>query len=711
MSFLFTNPFDDVVEKATSENNLVGHEDIVTNLEIADKIRGKEVPPKQAISSLKRRINNKNPNVQIQALKLTDACVKNSGQHFVVEVASRDFIDNLVSIVRNYPTTNQDVRLKILALLQTWGIAFKGKSELSYVTEVYEGMKREGLAFPPVEKAEASAIMIDTKTAPDWTDSDICMRCRTQFTTFNRKHHCRNCGQTFCHACSSKSIPLPHLGITQDVRVCDSCHYKLTSKVASTPGSPAAVRDRSDSLRKPVVSKEDDELQKAIAASLADAEKQTKRKSTVKAKPVVVSNDEDEDPELKAAIEASLAELKISEEKKKDSGPFGGYGQQSGAARFEPVQVNPNQLSRVEIDNLKMFVELVERMEADVAVRGIGVIHNSQISTLYSQLMILQPKLLWSLDDAVTKYRSSLELNEKITAATQMYDRLLQERLANTSGGYASTLTRGYSVSDGFPRPSSGYTGYPAPQQQQQPYTTGPAYLQNQVAPTPHWGGQAVASYSQEAYAAGEYASPPSQQQQQQYPPHPQPQAPTPQQYPQGPAQAPTSEPHQPLHQNAYQTPPLAYAPTAAAPVPPPQQQDQHQQTPYASQDPSYRPEMHASDQPVPPPASHGAPPAHNGYGQPNPYPPAPSSPRQQTYSYAPQHPGHSYYDQGGQQQQQQQPQPMLQGGQSAAGGPAAFGGYPGGNTPLPAGGYPTQQGYAPAPQPEKPLEAPLIEF
>jgi len=56
------------IDKATSELLPTDGEDIVLNLEICDQIKAKTVPPQTAMRALKRRLNHKNPNVQLLAL-------------------------------------------------------------------------------------------------------------------------------------------------------------------------------------------------------------------------------------------------------------------------------------------------------------------------------------------------------------------------------------------------------------------------------------------------------------------------------------------------------------------------------------------------------------------------------------------------------------------------------------------------------------------
>lgn len=61
---------------------------------------------------------------------------------------------------------------------------------------------------------------------PRWIpdeEAPRCMSCAQGFTTFRRRHHCRNCGGVFCGVCSSASAPLPKYGLIKAVRVCKEC--------------------------------------------------------------------------------------------------------------------------------------------------------------------------------------------------------------------------------------------------------------------------------------------------------------------------------------------------------------------------------------------------------------------------------------------------------------------------------------------------------
>lgn len=57
-------------EKATSELLPAGQVDLALHLEISDQIRSKKVNAKDAMRSLKQRLNHKNPNVVMSTLEV-----------------------------------------------------------------------------------------------------------------------------------------------------------------------------------------------------------------------------------------------------------------------------------------------------------------------------------------------------------------------------------------------------------------------------------------------------------------------------------------------------------------------------------------------------------------------------------------------------------------------------------------------------------------
>ena len=114
-------------------------------------------------------------------------------------------------------------------------------SIMSSIREVCE--VRKSAVQPPQWKA---ANLSSSPDSPTGTSSKIlCAVCGydvswhhtggSATSTARATHHCRSCGEIVCGMCSKNKFPLPEIGLSRCVRVCDSCVFRRCSS-SSTMG-------------------------------------------------------------------------------------------------------------------------------------------------------------------------------------------------------------------------------------------------------------------------------------------------------------------------------------------------------------------------------------------------------------------------------------------------------------------------------------------
>lgn len=456
--FRSSQNFDKLLDKATT--NLKLEPDWNSVIQICDAIRQGDVQPKTALAAIKKKISNPNPHVALYALLVLESCVKNCGTLIHDEVGTKQYMEQLKDLVKT--TTHEDVKQRVLELIQAWAHAFRNIPKYRAVQDTLNIMKTEGYVFPALKESDA---MFVANTAPPWADGDVCHRCRVVFGLMQRKHHCRACGQVFCAQCSNKVSTLPNFGIEKEVRVCEACYEQVNKPPAphnfdDLPAeyvkSPLSQQQQVPPRKTAAELQEEEELNLAIALSQSEAEHQEKEKkrgnrvgkiNTSSSRPVRASSpppspqEENEvDPELAKYLNRKRWELRQSALEEQQHGSRVDVTSPSapniGSPMPQKVIVAKQQNGEVDtqmeefVNALRSQVEIfVNRMKSNSS-RGRSIANDSSVQTLFLNITAMHSRLLKYIqeqDDSRVYYEGLQDKLTQIKDARAALDALREE--------------------------------------------------------------------------------------------------------------------------------------------------------------------------------------------------------------------------------------------------------------------------------------------
>lgn len=94
------------------------------------------------------------------ALFLLDTMMKKCDFSFHTQIGSKGFMNVVIQLLNN-KDVNQQVKKKILQLIQHWGLRFEEDAEaLPLFSNVYGALKTKGLPFPDENEARTNVVKL-----------------------------------------------------------------------------------------------------------------------------------------------------------------------------------------------------------------------------------------------------------------------------------------------------------------------------------------------------------------------------------------------------------------------------------------------------------------------------------------------------------------------------------------------------------------------
>lgn len=134
------------------------------NLEICEMINKKQgTAPREAASTIVKLVNSKNLNQAMLALTLLDNCVKNCGYPFHLQIATKEFLNELVRKFPERPAPfPSPVVQRILYFIKEWKVALtdmsRHKDDLVHIKDMYRLLRFKGYRFPELRDSSVAAL-------------------------------------------------------------------------------------------------------------------------------------------------------------------------------------------------------------------------------------------------------------------------------------------------------------------------------------------------------------------------------------------------------------------------------------------------------------------------------------------------------------------------------------------------------------------------
>jgi len=147
----------------------------------------------------------------------------------------------------------------------------RGVYKAAYVPRTFRELRKISLAGNMLSDHTTKCYyesLLEVKTSrmaperpPKWSafdEDDTCCCCASRFTwasTSNSaaqeardKHNCRSCGGLVCDACAKNRTPIPSIGLTVPVRVCDRCYHDMGAHSVTSSSLTSSFLGAEDEL-------------------------------------------------------------------------------------------------------------------------------------------------------------------------------------------------------------------------------------------------------------------------------------------------------------------------------------------------------------------------------------------------------------------------------------------------------------------------------